>query len=62
MQIFLNVVLYALLGYWLYDSLVERDYWYTFVVGFVVLVAVVLSLLPSYHAEKVSPGAYPYED
>jgi hypothetical protein len=25
-------------------------------------VAVVVTLLPGYHAEKVSPGEYPYED
>ncbi len=36
MQILLNIVLYAFLAYWLYDSLVEHDYWYAFVVGFVV--------------------------
>ena len=62
MQILINVVLYALLAYWLYESLADHDYWYAFVVGFVILVAVVLSLLPGYHASKVSPGAYPYED
>ncbi len=62
MQIFLNIVLYALLAYWLYESIVEKDYWYTFVVGFVVVVSIVMTLLPGYHASKVSPGEYPYEE
>ena len=62
MQIILNILLYAFLLYWLYDSLVERDYWYSFVVLFVVAVSVIMSLLPGYHASKVSPGEYPYED
>jgi ABC-type lipoprotein release transport system permease subunit len=62
MQIFLNILLYAFLAYWLYDSIVHKDYWYAFVVLFVVTVSVVVTLLPSYHADKVSPGSYPYED
>jgi len=62
MQVFLNIVLYAFLLYWLYDSLVERDYWYTFVVVFVVAVSIIMTLMPGYHASKVSPGEYPYED
>jgi len=62
MQIFLNVVLYAFLAYWLYVSLAARDWWYAFVVLFVVTVALVVTLLPAYHASKVSPGEYPYED
>jgi hypothetical protein len=62
MQILLNVILYGLLAYWLYESLMDKDYWYAFVVSFVVIVAVVVTLLPTYHASKVSPGEYPYED
>ncbi len=62
MQILLNVILYGFLAYWLYESLVAKDYWYAFVVSFVVIVAVVVTLLPAYHASKVSPGEYPYED
>jgi len=62
MQIFFNILLYGFLAYWLYESIVAKDYWYAFVVAFVVIVAVVVSLLPGYHASKVSPGAYPYED
>ncbi len=62
MQIIINVLLYGLLVYWLYESIVAEDYWYTFTVAFVVAVAVVVTLLPSYHASRVSPGEYPYED
>lgn len=62
MQILLNVILYAFLAYWLYESIVDKDYWYTFVVGFVIIVSIVMTLLPGYHASKTSPGAYPYED
>ena len=62
MQIAINILLYAFLAYWFYDSLVEKDYWYCFVVGFVIVVSIVLTLLPGYHADKLSPGEYPYED
>lgn len=62
MQILVNVLLYAFLAYWLYESIVAKDYWYAFVVSFVVVVSVVVTLLPGYHASKVSPGEYPYED
>ena len=62
MQIFLNILLYGFLAYWLYESVVAKDWWYCFVVLFVVVVSVVVTLLPGYHASKVSPGEYPYED
>ncbi len=62
MQIALNVLLYAFLGYWLYESLIAKDWWYAFVVLFVVTVSVVVTLLPGYHCSNCSPGAYPYED
>jgi len=61
MQILINILLYAFLAYWLYDSLVTQDYWWTIVVAFVTLVSIVLGLSPRYHAEKLSPGEYPYE-
>jgi len=61
-QIVLNIVLYVVLAYFLIDSLIEKDYWYTFVVGFLIVVSIVLTLLPKYHAKEVSPGEYPYED
>jgi hypothetical protein len=62
MQILINILLYVFLAYWLYVSIIARDWWYCFVVLFVVTVSVVISLMPGYHADKVSPGAYPYED
>jgi ABC-type lipoprotein release transport system permease subunit len=62
MQILLNILLYAFLAYWLYDSIVHKDYWYAFVVLFVIAVSVVVTLLPGYHASKVSPGEYPYDE
>ncbi len=62
MQIVLNILLYAFLAYWLVESLINHDWWYAFVVLFVVTVSVVVSLLPGYHVSKTSPGAYPYED
>jgi hypothetical protein len=62
MQILLNILLYAFLAYWFYDSFAAGDYWYCFVVGFVITVAVVLSLLPGYHTDKLSPGEYPYDE
>ena len=62
MQIFLNIVLYGALAYWLITAIISQDYWYSFVVLFVSAVSVVIALLPGYHASKVSPGEYPYED
>ncbi len=62
MQILFNVLLYGFLLYWLYDAITGADYWYAFVVSFVIIVAVVVSLLPAYHVSKPSPGTYPYED
>ena len=62
MQIILNVILYAALLGWLYINLMAKDWWYCFVIVFVISVSGVVSLLPGYHASVVSPGAYPYED
>jgi len=62
MQIILNIILYAALLSWLYINLMSHDWWYCFVIVFVISVSVVVSLLPGYHASTVSPGAYPYED
>jgi hypothetical protein len=62
MQILLNILLYGFLVYWLYHSIADQDYWFAFVVLFLIVASVVLTLLPSYHASKVSPGEYPYED
>ncbi len=62
MQIVLNILLYGILGFWLYESVMAKDYWYAFVVTFVIAVAAVVTVLPGYHASKVSPGAYPYDN
>jgi hypothetical protein len=62
-QILANVVLYGFLLWLLYRStIVEWDPWFAFVVAFVVVVAVVVSLNPRIHAPKVSPGSYPFDE
>lgn len=62
-QILINAVLYGFLLYELYDSLVvEWDPWFAFVVGFVLLLAIVISVAPGLRAKKVSPGKFPYHD
>jgi hypothetical protein len=63
MQYGTNVVLYGFLAYLLYDSTIkEWEPWFAFVVAFVLLVAVVITVIPAVHAPKVSPGAYPFDD
>jgi len=62
MQVILNIVLYGALLGWLYINVAAKDWWYCFVIVFVTAVSVIVALLPGYHATKVSPGAYPYED
>jgi hypothetical protein len=62
MQILLNVVFYAFLAWLFYDAtVVEHDPWFAFVVGFVILVAIIVQLMPSLHTSKVSPGEFPYD-
>lgn len=62
-QVVINVVLYGYLLWSLYNStIVEWDPWDAFVVIFVLFVAVVITLMPSLHAPKTSPGSYPYDD
>ncbi len=62
-QILANVVLYGFLIWLLYDStLKEWDPWFAFVVAFVLLLAVIISLIPALHAPSVSPGDYPFDD
>ena len=53
MQILLNIILYGLLMGWLYINLMEKDWWYCFVILFVISVSGVVSLLPGYHASSV---------
>ncbi len=62
MQIILNIILYGALFGWLYVNFMAQDWWYCFVILFVIGVSVVLTFLPGYHATKVSPCEYPYED
>jgi ABC-type Fe3+-siderophore transport system permease subunit len=63
MQILANIILYAFLAWQLYSyTIATWDPWMAFVVGFVVVVAIVLSLMPKLHAPATSPGAYPYDD
>jgi ABC-type lipoprotein release transport system permease subunit len=58
-----NVILYAFLLWLLYDSTIhEWDPWFAFVVGFVLLLAVVISMIPSLRAKSVSPGHYPEDE
>jgi ABC-type antimicrobial peptide transport system permease subunit len=62
MQILLNVVFYAFLAFLMYDAtVIEQDWWFAFVVGFVIVVAIVCQLMPSLHASKVSPGEFPFD-
>ena len=62
-QIVFNVVLYGYLLWSLYKSaIVEWDPWDAFTVVFVLFVAIVTSLMPGLHAQKTSPGTYPYDD
>jgi len=62
-QILANVVLYGFLLWLLYDStVVEWDPWFAYVIAFVIVVAVVVSLIPRIHAKKVSPGYYPFDE
>jgi len=62
MQILLNVIFYAFLAFLMYDAtLVEHDPWFAFVVGFVIVVAIVCQLTPSLHASKLTPGEFPHD-
>lgn len=58
-----NIILYAFLIFLLFESTyLEWDPWFAFVVGFVLVIAVVTSLIPSLHARGVSPGHYPEDE
>jgi hypothetical protein len=63
MQILINVILYGFLAYLIYESVyVAQDYFMTFCVCFVIVVALITKFMPSLHVEKCSPGEYPYDD
>jgi ABC-type lipoprotein release transport system permease subunit len=62
-QILANAVLYGFLLWLLYDSTIAAwDPWFAFVVAFVLVLAVVISLVPALRAPRVSPGEYPFDD
>jgi surface polysaccharide O-acyltransferase-like enzyme len=63
MNIIANIILYGIFGYFLYESTIQEwDPWNAFTVVFVILVALVTTLMPGLHAAKTSPGEYPYDD
>jgi len=62
-QIVANLILYGVLLYFAYESIVvEFDPWFAFVVLFVLLLSVVITVVPGWRAAHVSPGEYPYDD
>jgi ABC-type lipoprotein release transport system permease subunit len=62
-QILINVILYGVLVYFAYESIfVDFDPWFAFVVVFVLLLALVISIIPGWRAPGVSPGEYPFDD
>ncbi|MFH0901493.1 MAG: hypothetical protein V2A73_12775 [Pseudomonadota bacterium] len=62
-QVVCNSILYGFLLWLLYDStIVEWDPWFAFVVAFVLVLAVVITLVPSIRVAQVSPGSYPFDD
>ena len=62
-QVLANVVLYGFFLVLLYESTIrEWDPWFAFVVAFVLVVALVTTLIPGLRAPRLSPGEYPFED
>jgi len=62
-QWIINIGLYGFLLWLLYDSSIRKwDPWFAFVVAFVLVLAIVISLIPRLRAPHVSPGAFPYVD
>ena len=63
LSVLANLILYGVLIYFAVEStFINPDPWFAFVVIFLLVVAVVVSVIPSLHAKEVSPGEYPYED
>jgi hypothetical protein len=63
MQILINVILYGVMAFLVYDSIyIAQDYFMTFCVLFVIFVALITKFMPSLHVEKCSPGEYPFDD
>ena len=62
-QLVINVLLYGFLLWVLYDSTIkEWDPWFAFVVAFVLVLAIAISIIPGIRAKSVSPGSFPYGD
>ena len=62
-QIIINVALYAFLVWEVYHSfIVAWDPWYGVTVGFVLILAIIIMLMPKLHAPRTSPGEYPFDD
>jgi uncharacterized ion transporter superfamily protein YfcC len=58
-----NVLLYGFLLWLLYGATIKKwDPWFSVVVAFVLVLAIVVTLVPGLHAKAVSPGEYPYEE
>lgn len=63
MQILINLVLYGFMAFLAYDAVfIAHDYFMAFVVLFVIGVALITKMMPGLHAEKCTPGEYPYDD
>jgi hypothetical protein len=62
-QVVANLALYGLLLYLAVETtFIEPDPWFAFVVWFLLLVAVVITVTPGLRVSRVSPGEYPHED
>ena len=62
-QIVINIALYAFLLWEVYHAfLVGWDPWYGVTVGFVLVLAIIIMLMPGLHAPRTSPGEYPFDD
>ncbi len=62
-QLSINAVVYGALLWFAYQAIVvDRDLWFGFVLVFVLLVAILLSLAPGVRTSRTSPGTYPFED
>jgi hypothetical protein len=62
-QFAVNAVLYGFLCWLFYNSTIrEPDPWFAFVVAFVLVLAVIISVIPGLRAKGVSPGEFPYDD
>ena len=58
MQILLNVIFYAFLAWLFYDAtVVEHDPWFAFVVGFVIVVAIIVQLMPACTPARCLPAS-----